>query len=97
MLDGLSKSAPRYLVVDGRMATDLPQTGVYLAPEEPGARHHTTPVPAAALAKYTKVPWAIQIYSSNHYRIYRLDLALLGTCADIPRTALGGPDCKKAP
>jgi Family of unknown function (DUF6541) len=97
MLDRLRKAAPRYLIIDARMAESLPKTGVYLAPEEPGARRHTKPVPIAALDKYARVPWAIQVYASDHYRIYRLDLGLLDTCADLSRTAYGGPDCRKAP
>jgi hypothetical protein len=94
LLDRLRRAAPRYLVVDERMAEQLPATGIYLAPEEPGARRHTKPAPLAALAKYPLLPWAIQIFASDHYRIYRLDLDVLGTCSDTPRHAFGGPDCR---
>ena len=96
LLEVLYQAGTRYLIVDSRMAEELPRTGVYFVPDEPGARRHTSPVPRAALAKFALQPWAIQIYGTDHYRIYRLDLGLLGTCADIPRTATGGPDCKVA-
>ena len=52
MLEGLRRGAPRYLIVDTRMAEQVPRTGVYFAPEEPRARAYTKPVPLEALAKY---------------------------------------------
>ena len=94
LLDGMRQGAPRYLIVDTRMSEQLPLTGVYFAPEEPGARTYTAPVPRKALDKYALMPWAIQIYASDHYRIYRLDLKRLAACSDVPRRAFGGPDCR---
>ncbi len=65
----------RYLVVDRRMARDLPQVGDYFVDSEPGAGTRTTPVPAAALTKFAHVPWATCIYASDDLAVYRLDLA----------------------
>ena len=45
LLDGMRQGAPRYLIVDTRMSEQLPLTGVYFAPDEPGARTYTEPVP----------------------------------------------------
>ena len=91
----MRRGAPRYLIVDTRMAEQLPLTGVYFAPEEPG-REDATPsrFRCEALDKYALMPWAIQIYASDHYRIYRLDLKRLDACSDVPRRAFGGPDCR---
>jgi hypothetical protein len=76
------------------MSEQLPLTGVYFAPEEPRARTYTEPVPIDNLTKYALMPWAIQIYASDHYRIYRLDLKRLAACSDVPRRGFGGPDCR---
>jgi hypothetical protein len=71
-----------YLVVDKRIPTALPRTGVYMTKEEPGARAHETPPPASAIEKYRRVPWAVKVFESDNIELYRLDYEALDACAD---------------
>lgn len=66
-----------YLIVDSRMAKDVPLLGVYFSYAEPQALTRTKPVPVAALDRYHLQPWAIEVFASSHYSVYRLDSSLL--------------------
>jgi hypothetical protein len=68
----LLKRVPvRYLVIDSRLSTDLPATGVYY---EPGGDPLTRPISAAALAKYDSTASVDRIYDSGDIVIYDLGL-----------------------
>jgi len=75
LVDDLRTSGYRYLVIDRRMAKDVPAIGVYFVPDEPQAAMRTTPVPAAAIDKFESLPWVTEIYSSDNLEIYRFDFA----------------------
>lgn len=65
----------RYLVVDERMARDIPLSGAYFTPGdgEPGANPVLRPVPAAALTKFEHLPFANKVYETDNLSIYRFD------------------------
>jgi hypothetical protein len=67
-----------YLVIDKRISRDLPRIGVYFLPDEPEAYQRTTPPPAEAIAKYDEQPFAIKVFESENYDVYRLDFAAYG-------------------
>jgi hypothetical protein len=63
-----------YLVVDARMAYDLPELGVYFVPDEPSSLflpQDGRPVFHGRLNKFNNVRWAIKVFQSNNYSIYR--------------------------
>jgi hypothetical protein len=63
--------------------------GVYFVPNEPQAAQRTSPVPAAALAKYESLPWVTKIYTSDNLEIYRFDFADYTAHPVVAATALG--------
>lgn len=73
----LVSSHYEYLVIDRRMARELPAVGVYFTPEEPLAYIRTSPPPAAALEKYEFLPWVSKIYTSDNLEIYRFNFGTL--------------------
>ena len=77
LLSELSSSDYTYLIVDKRMAYDLPQIGVYFEPDEPmwiDRRHGVKPVFYGRLDKFNTIQWMVKIFQSDNYSIYRLDL-----------------------
>jgi hypothetical protein len=82
LLRSMQYIGTEYLVVDKRTPVSLPRTGVYVVKDEPGARAHLTPPPAAAIDKYRRVPWTIKIFESDAFEVYRLDYNALSTCGD---------------
>lgn len=90
---GLQSLHTQYLVVDRRTSEFLPRTGVYVVGDEPGARVHLTPPPAAALTKYDLTPWTNVLFSSDNYGVMRFDLAALGLCTD--QTPEPGADVRR--
>ena len=83
-----------YLVVDARMAYDLPELGVYFVPDEPSSLflpQDGRPVFQGRLNKFNKVQWAVKVFQSDNYSIYRfigLKDAAVGYHRHLP-TALG--------
>ena len=69
----LATSHYAYMIVDSRMAQNLPAQGEYFGPGEPARR-----VPASALDQYGRLPWTTRIYQSDHYSIYRFDFSAVG-------------------
>lgn len=65
-----------YLVVDVRMAHEPAYNGNNYGPEDPLAGRVT---PMAQLDRLDRVPWASRIITTEHLRVYRLDLGRLGT------------------
>lgn len=77
LLAELSSSHFAYLVVDQRMAHQLPQLGEYFNSDDPTSlfpAHGTTPVFHNRLAKFATIPWLVKIFQSDNYSIYRFDL-----------------------
>lgn len=77
LFDAMRRGRYDFLVVDRRMSRLVPLTGVYLVRDEPGALHHTAPIPKQALAKFSHLPWAIKVYATSHLAIYRIDYGAL--------------------
>lgn len=71
----LSSSDYDYLIVDGRMAYEVPENGVYFDVNEPssfvksGGRVFRAP-----LADFNMMPWMFKVFQSDNYSIYRLNL-----------------------
>ncbi|NMM84036.1 hypothetical protein B2J88_06645 [Rhodococcus sp. SRB_17] len=65
-----------YLVVDTRMADAPPFNGDNYGADDPLAGQAT---PAPNLDRLDQVPWASLIMSTEHLRVYRLDLTEIGT------------------
>ena len=61
----------QFLVIDRRIATDLPRTGWYYSSNEPGAGSRTGPVPTESLDKFTRSPAFETIYDNGNIVIYR--------------------------
>jgi hypothetical protein len=77
LLYDLRDSHYTYLIVDGRMAYELPQLGEYFDASEPAAQfapHNGRPVFYGRLGKFDTIPWTIKVFQSDNYRIYRFDL-----------------------
>jgi hypothetical protein len=64
-----------YLVVDVRMAAEPAYNGANYGPGDPLIDRAT---PADHLDRLDRVPWAARIITTEHLRVYRLDLSLLG-------------------
>jgi hypothetical protein len=65
-----------YLIVDKRMAYDIPQIGVYFEPDEPFSFLTRTGKSAFAgkLDKFNSLPWMVKVFGSSDYSVYRLNL-----------------------
>ena len=68
----IRKANIRYLLADRRDAFGLPNQGVYIENGEFGGDNRTTPVPAAALRKFSSVPGVDAIYDNGSIVIYDL-------------------------
>ncbi len=72
----LTEGHYRYLVVDKRIATDVPLLGIYFEGNEPGnfVRPDGRPIFSGRLAKFNGVPWMSEIFESDNYAVYRMNL-----------------------
>lgn len=73
----LANSNYAYLIVDGHMASDLPETGMYFTPGEPTLMDHPQagkPIFYGRLDKFNTLPWMVKVFQSDNYSIYRLNL-----------------------
>ena len=77
LVEELSSSHYAYLIVDRRMATELPAIGVFFEPDEPFAYGGRDPVTVANLAQYATYPWTTLLYQSDDYDIYRFDFGAI--------------------
>jgi hypothetical protein len=75
LLKQLSESRDDYIVVDERMAQYTPLIGIYFSPNEPLAQERTRPLSRADLAKFRRMDWARNIYSSDTLKIYRVRIS----------------------
>lgn len=66
-----------YMLVDDRLSQAPFNAGYYFDQSEPQAFTRVTPISPAALRKFLGYPWAVKIYQSQHYALYRLEPAQL--------------------
>jgi hypothetical protein len=62
----------RYVLVDRRLGTARPLTGVYFEDDEPATRPPTRPIPASWLDKFNSIPGVSRVYDNGDIRIYDL-------------------------
>jgi hypothetical protein len=76
LLYELTMSHYTYLIVDERMAHDVPAQGDYFAPGEPASLITRAGGPGlrGRLGKFDAVPWMVKVFQSDNYSVYRLDL-----------------------
>jgi hypothetical protein len=72
----LSLSNYNYLILDTRMAYEIPELGVYFTPNDPpSVTPHDGKSPfRATIPRYNLVSWLIKIYQSDNYAIYKMNL-----------------------
>ena len=67
-----------YLIVDERMAYELPELNLYFSPDEPtqlfSPPPNGRPVFYGTLEKFNTTQWLIKVFQSNNYSIYRFNL-----------------------
>lgn len=68
----LHRAHIRYLLVDRRLTTSLPNVGVYFEQNEPQSYTRTQPLGLATLSKYNAAPLVNCIYDSGDILIYDL-------------------------
>jgi hypothetical protein len=77
LIEQLSAWRFGYLIVDRRMAREVPEIGIYFETNEP-IRHDGRPAfTLGQLTKFDSTPWTIKIYDSGNIAIYRFDFASL--------------------
>jgi hypothetical protein len=76
LLFDLSLSKYTYLVVDARMAYDIPELGVYFTSNDPdSARPQDNRSPYyGRLGKFNTIQWTVKVFQSDNYSVYRLNL-----------------------
>lgn len=67
-----------YLIVDRRMARQVPEIQIYFETNEPIAHDGRPAFTLGQLTKFDRTPWTIKIYDSGDIAIYRFDFASLG-------------------
>ena len=76
LLEELQYSKFLYLIVDERMATNVPEVGTYFEGVEPN--NLITPAGkslfAGRLAKFNTVQWMYKVFASDNYAVYRMAL-----------------------
>jgi hypothetical protein len=64
-----------YLVVDRRMAREVPEIQIYFENNEPIAHDGKPGFTIGQLTKFDRTPWTIKIYDSGDIAIYRFDFS----------------------
>ena len=78
LIEQLSSWRFGFLIVDRRMAREVPEIGIYFETNEP-IRHDGRPAfTLGQLTKFDTTPWTIKIYDSGNIAIYRFDFGSLG-------------------
>jgi hypothetical protein len=92
LISSLTSADYRYLIVDKRMATDVPQLGVYFEGTEPGGfvLPDGQPIFKGRLAKFGEVPWMSQVFESDNYAVYRMNLPATSTVYQVRPVPLRG-------
>lgn len=70
-----------YLVVDRRMAREVPDIKIYFETNEPIPHDGRPAFTLAQLTKFDSLPWTIKIYDSTDVAIYRFDFGSLAAGA----------------
>jgi hypothetical protein len=70
-----------YLIVDRRMATEVPEIQIYFETNEPIPHDGKPAFTLGQLSKFDRTPWTIKIYDSGTIAIYRFDFGSLGVAA----------------
>ncbi|MEV6846029.1 hypothetical protein [Actinoplanes sp. NPDC051411] len=70
-----------YLVVDRRMALEVPDIKIYFETNEPIPHGDRPAFTLAQLTKFDSLPWTIKIYDSSDVAIYRFDFGSLRASA----------------
>jgi uncharacterized membrane protein YhaH (DUF805 family) len=73
----LSSSGYAYLIIDKRMATQLPEVGVFFEPDEPFAYGGRDPITVPKLDRYDYLPWTTEVFDSDDYAVYRFDFSAI--------------------
>ena len=78
LISQLARAKITYLVVDKRMAYELPELGIYFTPTDPPTLQpqNGTPVFYNTLGKFDNIQWLVKVYQSDNYSIYRLNLPI---------------------
>jgi hypothetical protein len=76
LIPALSREHYTYMIVDERMAYDLPELGVYFTSTDPVElqAHGSKPVFHGRLGKFNTIQWMVKVFQSDNYSIYRLIL-----------------------
>ena len=76
MLEELQYSKFLYLIVDERMATTVPEIGVFFEGLEPNNLITTAgkPLFAGRLGKFNTIHWMYKVFASDNYAVYRMAL-----------------------
>jgi hypothetical protein len=76
LLSDLQLSDFTYLIVDRRMAYELPELGVYFTPNDPASvQPHDGKSPFyGRLEKFDTTQWLVKVFQSDNYCIYRINL-----------------------
>jgi hypothetical protein len=64
----------RYILVDLRLSTALPDIGIYFSPDEPLAGHYTRPIPRVGLTKFATTRRLTRIFSDGDIKIYQVHI-----------------------
>lgn len=72
-LNALDVGDIQYLVVDHRLSTSAPVSGVYFELGEPDANRHVTPIAASALDKFARLPFMSRVYTNGTIDIYAIN------------------------
>ena len=70
-----------YLVVDRRMAREVPEIQIYFETNEPIPHGGRPSFTLGQLTKFDTTPWTIKIYDSGNIAIYRFDFGSFGVPA----------------
>jgi hypothetical protein len=70
-----------YLIVDRRMALEVPDIKIYFETNEPIPHTDRPSFTLGQLTKFDSLPWTIKIYDSSDIAIYRFDFASLAATA----------------
>jgi hypothetical protein len=80
LLSELATSRYLYLVVDARIAYNVPEIGVYFEPNEPSFLTKAgKSIFFGRLGKFNTIPWMVKVYQSDTYSVYRLNLPVSPT------------------
>lgn len=91
LLADLEISDFTYLIVDKRMAYELPQLGIYFTPNDPASvlpQDGKSPF-YGKLEKFDTTQWLIKVFQSDNYSIYRINLPPPASYQQQPPTSRG--------